>query len=64
LIPHPPESIVDTEQEKQSQITDLPDPKKAHSDKVAADVAEKVKGGKMVRGSDDDLDDLEVERFK
>ena len=55
---------MDIPQEKPSQISDLPDLKNAGLDKVAADSAENVKGGVRNRGSDDDLDDLEVERFK
>ena len=51
---------MDTDQNKkaQSEIADLPDLKKADSDKVAAEVAENVKGGRARRGGDDDdLDD-------
>lgn len=56
---------MDTEQEKKalSEIADLPDLKKAHSDKVTAAAAENVKGGRARRGGDDDdLDELDVER--
>jgi hypothetical protein len=53
---------VDTEQDKQPQISDLP--QKVDSPSIAADAAQNVKGGRARRGGDDDLDDLEVERHK
>lgn len=55
----------DQNKKAQSDIADLPDRKKADSDKVTADAAENVKGGVRTRGGvDDDLEDLEVERLK
>jgi hypothetical protein len=60
-------STVDTEQNKkvekvEPEIADLPDLKKADSDKVAAEAAANVKGGVARRGGDDDdLNELQVQ---
>ncbi len=50
------------EKEIQTPISDLPDRKDKDASRIAAEIAENVKGGRMTRGGDDDLDDLEVER--
>ena len=51
------------DEQGQSDINDLPDLKKADPDKVTADAAENVKGGRARRGGDDDdLEELEVQR--